>query len=172
MNPRTLANLAGFQAVWFACVLFAAAGRPWFGVAVLAVVLALHFRLSPADKRPREVKLLAGAALLGLSGEWALHAAAVTGYPPQAWTGEPAPAWMVALWINFAATLHSSLAWLRGRFVFATMAGALAGPLSYWGGQRLGAITLNPEPAIWIGGVGLLWAIATPMLVWLAEETA
>ena len=52
------------------------------------------------------------------------------------------------------------------------MAGALAGPLSYWGGQRLGAITLNPEPAIWMGGVGLLWAVATPMLVWLAEETA
>lgn len=171
MPLRTAANLIGFQTVWFSCVLFAAAGRPWFGVVVLAAVVALHLHFAVAPWK-RELKLLAGAAALGLGGEWLLHAAAVTGYPPQVWTGEPVPMWMVALWVNFASTLHSSLAWLQGRFVLASMAGALAGPLSYWGGARLGAIALHPDPAIWIAGVGLLWAVATPMLVWLAEETA
>ena len=162
-----LLNLIIFQVVWLACVLGAAQGYPWLGV----VALAGHFRVVAA--RPRQEGLLLGAAAaLGLAGEWALHAAAVTGYPPQAWTGWPVPVWMIALWINFACTLHASLAWLQGRFVFATMAGAIAGPLSYWGGERLGAITLHPDPAIWMGGVGLLWAVSTPALVWLAEATA
>ena len=163
--PRTLLNLAAFQAVWFACVLFAAAGRPWLGVAALGVSLVAQYRST------RAAKLLGTAALLGLAGEWALHAAAVTGYPPQAWTGEPAPAWMVALWVNFASTLQSSLKWLQGRYVFATVLGAIGGPLSYWGGEQLGAITLNPDQGVWFCGVGILWALSTPLLVWIAEET-
>ncbi len=162
MSRLSIANLAAFQIVWFACVYSAAAGAPWLGVAALAASLALQFRTM-------DVKLFGAAAALGLGGEWALHAVAVTGYPPQAWTGEPIPAWMIALWVNFASTLKASLAWLQGRYVFATMAGAVAGPVSYWGGERLGAITLHPDPAVWIGGVGLLWALATPLLVWLSE---
>jgi preprotein translocase subunit Sec61beta len=169
MPLRSIANLIGFQSVWAACVLFAAAGRPWLGVAVLAGVIGLHL-MFPVAPVKQESKLLAVAAALGLAGEWALHALAVTGYPPQVWTGEPIPAWMIALWVNFAATLHSSLAWLEDRFVLATMLGAVAGPLSYWGGERLGAIALYPNPVVWIAGVGLLWAVATPFLVWYAAE--
>lgn len=167
---RTLVNFACFNAVWFALVLSAAAGHPWWGVAAAAASAAAWSLAAVAPRR--ELLLLAGAGLLGLAGETLLHRAAVTGYPPQAWTGEPVPAWMVGLWVNFATTLHVSLAWLRGRFVAATMAGAIAGPASYFGGERLGAITLNPEPAVWIAGIGLLWALATPLLVWLAEATA
>lgn len=170
MTSRTLLNLVGFQACWFALVLLAAAGHPWLGMAVLAVAVA--WNLYAASAPARELQLLGAALLLGLAGETALHWAAVTGYPPQAWTGEPVPVWMVGLWINFATTLHVSLAWLRGRLVMATLAGAVAGPLSYFGGQRLGAITLHPEPLIWIVGIGLLWAVATPLLVWAAEVTA
>lgn len=168
--PRTVINVAAFQAVWFALVLMAARGWPWLGLAVLGASLAWHFHSARAPGR--ELRLLAAAAGLGLAGETALHWSAVTGYPPQAWTGEPVPVWMVGLWVNFATTLHVSLAWLRGRFVAAALAGAAAGPLSYFGGQRLGAITLHPEPLVWITGIGLLWAIATPALVWVAEETA
>lgn len=150
----------------------AAAGSPWLGVGVLLGVLAGHFYFPLAPWR-RELALLAAAALMGLAAETLLHkGAAVVGYPPQAWTGDPAPAWMVALWINFAATLHGCLGWMQGRIPVATLAGALAGPLSYWGGARLGAITLHPDPVHWIVGIGLVWAIATPVLVWLAEVTA
>lgn len=168
--PRTLINLAGFQISWFALVMLAAAGRPWLGMAVLGMAVVWNLYSAPALRQ--ELQLLGVAAAVGLAGETALHWAAVTGYPPQAWTGEPVPVWMIGLWINFATTLHVSLAWLSGRYVAATLAGAVAGPLSYFGGQRLGAITLHPEPLVWIIGIGLLWAMATPLLVWVAEGTA
>ena len=172
MPARSLANLIGFQLVWFACVWGGASGFPWFGVGLLAAVLGAHFYFPLAPWR-RELVLLAAAGLLGLAAETLLHkGASVVGYPPQAWTGEPAPAWMLALWINFAATLHGCLAWLRGKTPVAAVAGAVAGPLSYWGGERMGAITLHPEPVYWLAGIGLIWAIATPVLVWLAEVTA
>ncbi|MBM3793986.1 MAG: DUF2878 domain-containing protein [Acidobacteria bacterium] len=172
MPLRSFANLIGFQLVWFTCVLGAAAGMPWLGVGVLLGVLAGHFVFPVAAWR-RELALLGAAALLGMAAETLLHqGAAVVGYPPQAWTGAPAPSWMVALWINFAATLHGCLAWMQGRIPAAALAGALAGPLSYWGGERLGAITLHPDPVHWIVGIGLVWATATPVLIWLAEVTA
>jgi hypothetical protein len=60
-----------------------------------------------------------------------------------------------------------SLEWLSGRYALAAVLGAVAGPLSYLGGERLGAITVESPLAI-----GIEWAIATPLLVYLKERTS
>jgi len=54
------------------------------------------------------------------------------------------PLWLIAMWCAFSLTLSSSLSW-HNRFprVFIAVT-ALAGPLSYWGGMRLGALTIEP----------------------------
>jgi hypothetical protein len=166
-----VADLLLFQTIWFICVWSAAHGYPWAGVLAVAGRAGFSLRGSSVPPR-REALLLLSAAAIGLLGEWILGAAEVLDYPPQARTGPPVPAWMIALWVNFATLLHTSLAWLRGRFVLAAMLGAIAAPLSYWAGRRLGAILLHPEPVVWICGIGLLWAVATPVLVWIAEATA
>lgn len=157
---RKLINFLGFQLVWFACVLTAAHGRPWLGLAVFAAVVALHLRLSP--NRVAELKLLAAAAVVGALAESALLFTGVLRFP-----GAGLPLWMVALWVNFAATLRVALSWLAGRYALGAAVGAVAGPLAYLGGERLGAIAVQ-QPL----GVALEWAIATPLLLWLAKETA
>ena len=54
-----------------------------------------------------------------------------------------APAWILALWALFAIALREPLRWLHGRWPLAALLGALGGPLSYAGAERLGACTLN-----------------------------
>ena len=78
------------------------------------------------------------------------------------------PPWMVALWLNFAATLNVSLAWLRGNYALAAVFGAVGGPLAYYSGAKLGATEALPTTT----GMLLLvvgWGLMTPLLVWLAN---
>lgn len=153
---RNLINFAGFQLVWFACVLSAAAGRQWIGLAVFAAVIVLHLALS--GNRAVEITLLVRAAILGALAEWIMSATGALRFDGL---------FMVALWVNFAATLRWALAWLQGRYVLGSALGAVAGPLSYLGGERLGAIAVHQPLA-----VAVEWAIATPLLLWLAKEKA
>lgn len=56
--------------------------------------------------------------------------------------------------------------------VLAGLLGAVAGPLAYQAGARLGGASLG-EPA-WVSwtAIGLAWLVAMPLLVRLAEATA
>ena len=75
---------------------------------------------------------------------------------------------MIGLWMNFAATLNVSMAWLRGRYLLAAAFGAIGGPLAYYGGAKLGATEALPS----LNGMLVLavgWGIMTPLLVWLAR---
>lgn len=160
---HNLINLAAFQVAWFCNVLAAAAGMPWLGPAVTAVWVVAHLAfMGPA--RAGEWRVLLFAAVLGYCADSMLVLAGMIVFPQHAQVGGPSPVWMVALWVGFAATLSRSLGWLRGRFVLAGILGALAGPLSYFAGARLGAIELAPglQPVLWIG---LEWGVALPLLV-------
>jgi hypothetical protein len=77
------------------------------------------------------------------------------------------PPWMIALWANFATTLNLSLAGLQTRPWLAALLGLVGGPLAYWGGAGLGAMTfVAPLPALIALGLG--WALLTPLLLALA----
>ena len=76
------------------------------------------------------------------------------------------PFWMVALWINLAATINFSLSWLKTRYVVASLLGAIAGPLAYSAGAMIGAITINSIDALII--ISIMWAVAMPLLFWIS----
>ena len=81
------------------------------------------------------------------------------------------PAWMLALWANFATTLNLSLAGLQTRPWLAALLGLIGGPLAYWGGASLGAMTfVAPLPALTTLALG--WALLTPLLLALAATLA
>jgi hypothetical protein len=62
------------------------------------------------------------------------------------------------MWIAFATTLNVSMRWLRGRPELALLFGAVGGPLAFYAGERLGAVTVH-RPAGGTGGaVGWLGA--------------
>jgi hypothetical protein len=163
---RKLLNVILFQAAWFAAVLGAAAGNPWYGPLAVALALAVNFAL--IDERRGELKLLLAAGALGFCFDTALTYAGIFTPRGNLLPHPFSPPWMVSLWLNFAATLNVSLAWLRGRYILAAAFGAVGGPLAYYSGARLGATEALPTTA----GMLLLaigWGIMTPLLVWLAR---
>lgn len=101
---------------------------------------------------------MATAGLAGWLADSALTAAGLLRFGD----ASTAPLWMAGLWVAFAATLGSSLSWLRGRPWIAALFGALGGPLAYGGGARLEALGTT---ATGLGAVAVEWALAAPALV-------
>lgn len=158
-------NFLLFDAAWFACVLGAARGWPWLGPLALLGVVTVALVLS--DNRGGEIKLLASAAALGFLFDTGMTAAGFF-YPLPHFLPPPfSPPWLIAMWLNLAATLNYSMAWLKKRYLLAAAFGAAGGPLAYYSGAELGAVVTPP-------GFGDLlalaagWGAVTPLLVWLA----
>lgn len=164
---RLVVNLAASEAGWFACVLGAAHGMPWFGPLVVLALIALHLRLS--KRAGPEIGLIVSAVVIGLVSDSLLVVTGLVSYPSGIWIDGMAPYWILAMWAMFATTMNVSFKWLRKRNALAAILGAVAGPLAYLAGQELGAITFNqPVPAI--AALAVIWAVALPLLVVLAQR--
>lgn len=162
-----IANLVAFQIGWFACVLGAAHGWPWAGTALAAAAVAWH--AARAARPVRELKLVAAAVLIGALWDSTLTITGWLAFTSGALIAGAAPHWILAMWALFATTLNVSLNWLKGRWLTAALLGAIAGPLAYLAGARLGAVVLV-EPAAALIALGIGWALITPLLLMLARR--
>ena len=162
---RKAVNVILFQAAWFASVLGAAKEMLWLGPLAMLPTLAIHLALQ--EDRKGEVKLLLAAGLLGFLFDSAFVAGGVFTPLRHLFPHPLSPPWMICLWLNFAATLNVSMAWLRDRYILAAAFGAVGGPLAYYSGAKLGATEALPTT------IGMLllaigWGVMTPLLVRLA----
>jgi hypothetical protein len=164
----TILNVVLFQVGWFACALSAAAAKAWIGLAIALAIILWHLVAGPA--RRGEWLLILSAALLGMTIDTALMRFGWLGFHSGVLVEGFSPHWMIALWMLFAATLHHSLGWLQRRLVLAGLLGAIAGPLSYWAGTKLGALSIS-SPDSGLVAIGVAWALALPLLVHLAGFT-
>lgn len=158
-------NLISFKVGWVACVMFAAAGMPLMSIASVGAVIALHLITVAAPAK--EALFLLSAMVVGLAWESGLVALGVVGYTEHTsvWL---APLWIVAMWALFATTINHGLSWVKKYWVYAVLAGALGGPMAFYGGAGLGAVTFeNTALALLVIGAG--WAILLPLLVLIAE---
>lgn len=173
-----LINFVLFQAGWFACLLLAARGWPVAASGSIALVVAVHLWRAP---RPApEARLVLCAMAVGLVVDSVVVSQGVIRYH----VGQPfaalPPHWIVALWALFATTLNVSMRWLKnpaastrsmfgGRRWLAALMGAVAAPLSYAAGVRLGAAEfIDTRHALLL--LAAVWAVAMPLLVWLGER--
>lgn len=166
-RQRLILNFVAFQLGWFACVLGAAHGWAWAGTTVAAVLVTAHvlFASRPAE----ELKLVGIALAIGAIWDSALLAFGWIDFTSGFLVHGLAPHWILALWALFAMTLNVSLGWLKKRLAIAAVLGAVSGPLAYWGGARLGAVTfVNPVFAVIALSIG--WAVITPALARLARR--
>ena len=160
-------NFVAFQAGWFACVLGAAHGWAWAGTTVAAVLVTSHVLL--AARPAEELKLIGIALAIGAIWDSTLLGLGWIDFTSGFLMPGLAPHWILALWALFAMTLNVSLGWLKTRLGIAAVLGAVSGPLAYWGGARLGAVTfVNPVFAVIALSIG--WAAITPALAWLARR--
>lgn len=74
------------------------------------------------------------------------------------------PLWLFVLWIAFATTLSQSLAVIGKHKLVAGIAGAVAVPLNYFVGERLGAVSFGYSVPITIVLLSSIWALLLPLL--------
>lgn len=162
-----LTNFLLFQIGWFACVWSAAQNSAWIGV--MAVIMISAFHVMSSEQPKQELSLLALAALIGLVWESLLVWQGYLRFSEGMILGQLAPYWIVAMWVLFATTLNLSLRWLKDRLMLAVVFGALGGPLAYFAGARLGAVSM-PDQAVSLSVIALGWAVLTPLLIILARR--
>ncbi len=160
---KPLLNAIGFQCGWFLCVLGAARGLPWLGPAAVLLLLAGHARLVEAPRRALQFVMLIGA--YGLLVDSLLALGGVLAFKDGMGPGWICPPWLIALWMLFATTPALSLRWLYGRWALAAGLGAVFGPLSYYAGAALGAVTLGTTRMTGLLVLSLVWAVTLPLLL-------
>ncbi len=164
---QILINILGFKVGWMSSVVGAAQEMPWLGPAVLVAVLIVHLR--QAARPDLEIGLVVACGVIGAWFDSILAATGWVAYPSGQIVPHIAPYWIIAMWMLFATTLNRSMSWLKGRLPLAAAMGAIAGPLSYYAGSRLGGIVFeSPLPAIIALAVG--WGLIMPVVVMLADR--
>ncbi len=167
---KKLLNLIFFQGLWFVTVIGASNDNNGYALAGLVVFIAANHFLSDS---PRADHLLVGIAVLtGLLVETALLQIGLLNYSlGESWPNI-APIWMLVLWANFALTMNGCLSWLQGRYLLASVLGALGAPLSYFGGIKLGAATAGTSMLAVLLVIAALYAVVTPLFLMLARRLA
>ena len=167
MSKNIVINFILFQIGWFACVMGAAKQMPWLGIIVVAAIVAWH--LSQAIQPKLEVYLIIITLIIGAIYDQTMLQNNLLTYQAHGWSTSLTPAWILALWAEFATILNVSLRWMKKRWLIAILFGAIGGPLAYIAAARLGAVQLDNLPLSYVG-LSLGWAIITPLLLKLSER--
>lgn len=162
-----IANFILFQTAWFVTLFSAVAGTLWYGPLFTLAWIAIHLRLF-TDTPVQEGRLLIIAAIFGYVFDSLLVWIGVFSFPAHTMIGAPSTIWMIALWVNLAATLNVGLRWLHGRMMTAAVLGAIAGPATYYAGSKMGAIVLIQSWSLL--AISIEWLISMPLLLWLATS--
>jgi hypothetical protein len=150
MNRWNVLNGVLFQLTWFACVLGGAASTSVWGVAAVVLLLG-HAGFT--GTLSRDVVLASAAAAIGFLVETFWIQTGVLDYGG----ATVAPFWIVLLWAAVGLSLNHCLSMFKSRPWLGGSLAGLGAPLSYLGGERLGAVSIaDPLQLLWISVVWLL----------------
>lgn len=162
-----LVNIVAFKIGWLACVLGGASNLAWLGTLIALVIVAIH--ISQATNATTELRFIALAGLIGMVWDSLLASTGWLTYQSGLWFAGTAPYWIAAMWLLFATTLNVSLTWLKNRLVVASLLGAVSGPLAFYAGHKLGAVTFVDFSSAMIA-LAIGWAVILPGLVALSAR--
>lgn len=165
-------NTVLFKVAWWVCVLGGAWGHPWAGVVMTLPALPLHAWLVGAWRKEMVIILSAGA--FGYLCDSALVLSGLMRFPEQAQLLGPSPLWMVMLWMGFGATVRTALRFLFARPAVALLTGAVVGPLSYRGGESLGAVWIEKslETTLILGAMWMAAMLGLALLLKLTDDAS
>jgi hypothetical protein len=152
---KLLVNALLFQLGWFTCVL----GGDSLWLLIVAAVLAVH--LLWTSSWAAEGKLLVSVFIVGSALDSFLLNLGFFDF------GEPRtliPLWLASLWLLLATTLNHCLAWTAQPWWRASLLGALAAPLSYYGGAQLAGVALPYGTGFSLLVLAAIWAVVMPLL--------
>lgn len=164
---KSLMNAILFQAVWFICLL---AGSVW-GLVATVVFLLLHDRYFMGSKR--EWRLLASFLLLGAVIDGTLFQLGIFKVATNEMPGlNLPPVWLLCLWVSVGTLFAHSLKFLRSRYLFSALLGAIGPTMSYFAGANLAGIRLAEPTLLSLIFVAIIWSMVLPLGVWLCEKWA
>lgn len=155
---HNLINFILFQTIWFVFI-FSAADEAFFLLIMGAVLLLLQYLKNKQFQADGLLILI--AIIIGVIHDSSLNYFNYIIYMYD-FNSNYSPIWIIGLWVSFALTINHSLNWLKGKKILQAVFGLIGGPLAYFAGEKLGAIQLVNEHAIYI--LAISWAIATPVL--------
>lgn len=161
--PRTfllIFNFIIYQSNWLICVL----GQNSFLWLALLLV-GCHFLISPYPAKDLVLMLL--ITFCGVTLDGMLKAIGFFSFPADGW---PIPLWLTALWMTLALLPNHCLSWLKGRWKLSALLGAIAGPVAYWAGVRLGAASFSWSTASSLLLLAVLWAFFWPLMMFCASK--
>jgi hypothetical protein len=159
-------NIILFQIGWFACVLTAASNQPLVGAIISLFIIVSHVLISKQYKQ--EIRIIVIAMIIGLFWDSLIVSAGWITYTSGMLSNFITPYWIVLMWALFATTLNYSLSWMKEKFLLSVVFGAIAGPLAYYAGVKLGAVEFTNEINALVA-LSIGWAIFTPSLLKLAS---
>jgi hypothetical protein len=162
-----LVNFVLYQVGWFAIVFGAANDRPWLGMGVALALIALHLALVRGFRR--QLTLVLASGVIGFTLDSLQLRLGVFRFPSGVVCTWLVPPWDAVLWIQFATMLPFCLRWLSRRYVLSSVLGLAGGPLAFYTGERLGAVSFLPPRSFHLAVLGIVWALTFPLLVWLSD---
>jgi hypothetical protein len=164
---RLFLNILGFQTAWWACIAGVGRGLEIPALVYGLVLASLHLRF--AHQPQQEAKLAALALVVGMVADTLLQMTSVISF--YGWAlGPLSPFWLWLLWVLFAMTLNTSLAFLQNHTLWlSVVAGLVFGPLTYYAGAQLGAASFDSTP-FHFGALAITWGFALPVLVYAAKH--
>ena len=164
MSSPVVLNLVRYQCAWFATVLGAAGSHEWLGDLIAVFMIGLHIRQAPSPRT--EIRTILAILLIGALWEFGVVQLKIVAYRfSYAIIG--VPVWILLLWAAFATTLNGCLGWLRERLLLASLLGGILGPLSWYGGAKLNALTVPAGLSGYLF-LGFGWLFLMPVLSRLA----
>jgi len=163
-------NFAWFQAAWPVCVIGAAHGWVWPGVA-LAAGFTL-WQLAPGRAKPGDATNVFRFLSCGLVLDTAWQQLGIVAYA-SVWPAPGfAPIWLLALWVALGLGVNHSLAVFRRNWLAFALLASVGSPLSYAAAARLGAVTWLAPDWLVILCLGPVWALLVALLFRQAERDA
>ena len=103
---KNIINFLLFQAGWFACILFAAQDKAWYGITTILFIVLIHVAIS----RPKldEFKLYLYTILIGLFFDSLMRGFELISYKDTISPFPIAPVWILSMWLLFSINAQKS----------------------------------------------------------------
>jgi hypothetical protein len=162
-----LLNALGFQAGWWACIASVARGLEVEAIVFCLFLIGIHLRFSKSPQLEAKIGLV--ALLLGILLDSGLQYFSIIDF--YGWAlGPLSPFWIWTLWVMFALTLNSSLAFLKKQsLIISACLGLVFGPMTYFAGAKLGAADLDASISHLLS-LGVAWMLAMPLMVFITQQ--
>ncbi len=160
---NVLVNAMLFNGVWIACVAGSAKQLIW--PAALSCAILAAYQLHPSNRHSNDIKLVILSVILGLIVDTIWVQFGFMDFTEKRPFSNVAPAWIIILWVGFALTVNHSLKWLTIHPLLPAITGAIAAPLTYFAGIKIGAVEYTASITEVSIGLAVAWAIALTILV-------